>query len=72
MVAIAYTGSTKAGTALMVVCPACGAQATIVPRFGDVIATYHLCRPTEDGTQGRHPVRMEPLEIASGAGSRGS
>jgi hypothetical protein len=59
-------GTPEVGAVIVVVCPACGVQATIVPRFGDVVVIYHLCRPDEHGTRGRHPVRMELLEATAG------
>lgn len=64
-------GTPEVGATVVVVCPACGVQATIVPRFGDVVAIYHLCRRTEDETRGRRPVRMEPFEVASGESGSG-
>ncbi len=64
-------GPPEVGAPVVVVCPACGTQATIVPRFGDMVAIYHLCRPTEGETRGRRPVRMERLEMASGESGSG-
>jgi hypothetical protein len=47
---------------LLLVCPTCGARATIAPQHGEIVAVYHLCRPDEDRSYRRLPVHMEPLE----------
>lgn len=60
----AGTGSPPSVT---VRCPACGACATVVARFGEIVAVYHLCDPGDDRRKLRYPMRMEPLGKEPGA-----